>query len=92
VYAGLARLGERTLPAAISVGVAPTFADARDLVEAHLFGYEGPLLYGAELAIDFYERLRPQRRFASSRALAEAMRVDIATAERIVATWVTPES
>lgn len=91
VYAGVARVGERTLPAAVSVGLAPTFAEARELVEAHLIGYEGPPLYDAELAIDFYERLRSQQRFTSMEQLAATMRDDIAAAEQIAGTWAVPD-
>lgn len=92
VYAGVARVGERALPAAVSLGLAPTFAEARDLLEAHLIGYDGPPLYGSELAIDFVERLRSQRRFTSTAALAAAMRDDIAIAERIARPAGTPET
>ncbi len=90
VYAGVARVGGRTLSVAISVGLAPTFAEARELVEAHVIGYDGPPLYDAELAIDFYERLRSQRRFTSTEELSAAMRDDIAAAEHIAGTWVVP--
>jgi riboflavin kinase/FMN adenylyltransferase len=88
VYAGAARVGTQVFPAAISVGLAPTFAEAPDVIEAHLIGYEGAL-YGSEIALDFYERLRAQRRFTSTDALARAMHVDIATAETIARTWRT---
>jgi riboflavin kinase/FMN adenylyltransferase len=92
VYAGVARVGERTLPAAISVGLAPSFADAQELVEAHLIGYDGPPLYDTELAVDFYERLRSQERFTSTEGLSAAMRNDIAAAEKIADSWVVPEA
>jgi len=92
VYAGVARVGKRTLGAAISVGRAPSFTEAHELVEAHLIRYEGPPLYDAELAVDFYERLRAQRRFTSTDELSDAMRADIARAEQIAARWAVPEA
>jgi len=92
VYAGVARVGDRTLPAAISVGRAPSFADANELVEAHIIGYEGPPLYDTELAIDFYERLHSQERFTSTVELSAAIRDYIATAEQIATTWVVPHA
>lgn len=92
VYAGVVRVGDRTLPAAISVGLAPTFAEAQELVEAHVIGYDGPPLYDQDLAVDFHERLRPQRRFTSTAELSVAMRDDIAQAEQIAGSWVVPET
>jgi riboflavin kinase/FMN adenylyltransferase len=92
VYAGVVRVGERTFPTAISVGLAPTFAEAQELVEAHVIGYDGPPLYDAELAVDFYERLRSQRRFTSTEELSTAMFDDIATAEQIAGAWGIPDT
>ncbi|MDP2183734.1 MAG: bifunctional riboflavin kinase/FAD synthetase [Actinomycetota bacterium] len=87
VYAGFAATASGIWPAAISVGVAPTFADAHDLVEAHLIGFQGDL-YGAEMSIEFLARLREQRVFDSEEALAAQMRADVAQVAEI--TGVTP--
>ena len=73
VYAGLAR-GH---PAAINVGVRPTFeSDGRILVEAHLLDYEGDL-YGEVLRLEFLERLRDEERFDSAEELVGQMRRDV---------------
>lgn len=63
-------------PAAVSIGVRPTFRTGRGvLVEAYLIGYEGDC-YGAELRLAFLRRLRGERRFDSVDALVEQMEDD----------------
>jgi riboflavin kinase/FMN adenylyltransferase len=63
--------------AAVSIGVRPTFGTGRALlVEAYLLDWDRDL-YGRELRIDFIARLRGERRFESSEALIEQMRVDV---------------
>jgi riboflavin kinase/FMN adenylyltransferase len=64
-------------PAAVSIGVRPTFTTGRgELIEAYLLDFDGDL-YGSELRIDFLRRLRGERRFATPEALVEQMRRDI---------------
>jgi riboflavin kinase/FMN adenylyltransferase len=73
IYAGAAR-GH---PAAISVGVRPTFEQAGALlVEAYLLDFEGEL-YGQTLRLSFLERLRDEVRFESADELVEQMRRDV---------------
>jgi riboflavin kinase / FMN adenylyltransferase len=70
-------------PAAVNVGVRPTFDTGRGLlVEAHLIGFDGDL-YGQTLRIAFLERLRGEKRFESADALAEQMQKDAAQAQAI---------
>jgi riboflavin kinase / FMN adenylyltransferase len=81
VYAGRA-LGH---PAAINVGVRPTFETDGDLlVEAHLVDFEGDL-YGRTLRLAFLERLRDEERFASTDALVDQMHRDIDRTREIAA-------
>jgi riboflavin kinase/FMN adenylyltransferase len=76
VYAGTA-LG---LPAAINVGVRPTFeVDAPANIEVHIIGFEGDL-YGRELSVELTARIRDERRFPSAEALVAQLRRDVATA------------
>jgi riboflavin kinase/FMN adenylyltransferase len=64
--------------AAVSIGVRPTFGTGRSLlIEAYLLDWDKDL-YGTELRIDFLARLRGERRFDSSEALIEQMRIDVA--------------
>ena len=70
-------------PAAVNVGVRPTFETGRGLlVEAHLIGFDGDL-YGKNLRIAFIERMRGEKRFDSVDALVEQMHRDIAEAREI---------
>ena len=72
-------------PAAVNVGVRPTFDTGRGpLIEAHLIGYEG-VLYGEVLRIGFVERLRGEKRFESVDELVEQMHRDVEQARRISA-------
>ena len=64
-------------PAAVSVGVRPTFQTGRgELIEAYILDFEGDI-YGSELRVDFLARLRGERRFESSQALIEQMHRDV---------------
>jgi riboflavin kinase/FMN adenylyltransferase len=64
-------------PAAVNVGVRPTFVTGRgELVEAYLLDFDGDL-YGKELRLDFFERLRGERRFSSAEELIEQMHRDV---------------
>jgi riboflavin kinase/FMN adenylyltransferase len=64
-------------PAAVSVGVRPTFGTGRAvLVEAFLIDFDGDL-YGTELPLDFVDRLRGERAFPSVDALVEQMGRDV---------------
>jgi riboflavin kinase/FMN adenylyltransferase len=81
VYACLAN----GMPAAVNVGVRPTFDTGRgELVEAYILDFEGDL-YGRPLRIDFLARLRGERRFASAEELIEQMHRDVARTREIAA-------
>lgn len=70
-------------PAAVNVGVRPTFDTGRGLVvEAHLIGFDGDV-YGETLRIAFLERLRGERRFESVDELVDQMNRDVEDAKRI---------
>lgn len=81
VYACLAN---EEIPAAVSIGVRPTFATGRgELIEAHLIDFDGDL-YGSTLRLDFLARLRGERRFDTPAALIEQMGRDVARTREIV--------
>ena len=70
-------------PAAVNVGVRPTFETGRGLlVEAHLIDFDGDI-YGETLRIAFVERMRGERRFESADALVEQMKKDVLQAREI---------
>jgi riboflavin kinase / FMN adenylyltransferase len=70
-------------PAAVSIGVRPTFGTGRgELIEAFILDFEGDL-YGRQLRLEFLERLRGERRFASPEALIEQMHRDVSLTREI---------
>jgi riboflavin kinase/FMN adenylyltransferase len=85
VYAGrVVRLDEwgRTVDqpplgvAAISVGTNPTFEVRTRRVEAYILDFDADL-YGANVGVEFVERLRGMEKFASVEALVEQMAADV---------------
>ncbi|MCY3912169.1 MAG: bifunctional riboflavin kinase/FAD synthetase [Chloroflexi bacterium] len=78
VYAGLSVAdGSEPLRAAISIGTRPTYGEHPRVVEAHVLDAEGDF-YDRPMRLFFVSRLRPQRTFSDTGALAEAIAVDIA--------------
>ena len=72
-------------PAAVNVGVRPTFQTGRGLlVEAHLIGFDDDI-YGETLRIAFVERLRGEKRFESVEELVAQMGDDVEQTRKIVA-------
>jgi riboflavin kinase/FMN adenylyltransferase len=83
VYAALAN----GVPAAVSIGIRPTFETGRgELIEAFLIDWSGDL-YGTELELAFLKRLRGERRFPSVDSLVEQMERDIDEAREIADGW-----
>ena len=71
-------------PAAVSIGVRPTFKTGRgELIEAYLLDFDGDL-YGSEMRIEFLERLRGERRFGNAEALVEQMHRDVERTRELV--------
>ena len=86
VYAAFAN----GVPAAVNVGVRPTFESGRGvLIETYLIDFDGDL-YGTELRVAFVERLRGERRFASVEELIAQMRIDVEDARRVCASFQRP--
>ncbi len=84
IYATLAHVGERVLPSATNVGVLPTFEVSGRTVETFILDFDEDL-YGAEVSIDFIERIRPEAQFDSVEALIEQMDRDVEQARGILA-------
>jgi riboflavin kinase/FMN adenylyltransferase len=72
-------------PAAVSVGVRPTFDTGRgELIEAYILDFDCDL-YASPLRIEFLERLRGERRFDTPEALIEQMHRDVERTREIAA-------
>jgi riboflavin kinase/FMN adenylyltransferase len=77
-------------PAAVNVGIRPTFETGRGLlVEAYLLDFEGDL-YGKTLRVAFIARLRGEKRFAGAEELIAQMHRDVAEARRICEAYEPP--
>lgn len=77
VYGGIVELPDGAIwPAAISVGVKPTFHDRARCVEAHLLDFDGDL-YGQPLTVRWTRWLRDQRAFASIDDLRQQLDRDV---------------
>lgn len=83
VYAGRALLDEGSWPAAVNVGINPTFGGEPLHVEAHLLGFEGDLL-GKVLAVEFWRRLRDEQRFDSAEDLTQQIAEDVRRTSSLV--------
>ncbi|MBA3530056.1 MAG: bifunctional riboflavin kinase/FAD synthetase [Propionibacteriaceae bacterium] len=80
VYAGwVTRLdvGSPRWPAAISVGTNPTFDGVERRVEAYVLDRTDLELYGVEIAIDFYARMRGQVKYEGMESLIKQMHRDV---------------
>ena len=72
-------------PAAVSIGVRPTFKTGRgELIEAYLLDFDGDL-YGSQLRLEFLARLRGERRFQNPESLIEQMHRDVQRTREIAA-------
>ncbi len=78
------------VPAAVNVGVRPTFESGRGvLVETHLIDREEDL-YGRNLRVAFVARLRGEKRFPGAEELVAQMRRDVDDAKRVCASFQRP--
>jgi riboflavin kinase / FMN adenylyltransferase len=74
-------------PAAVNVGIRPTFETGRGLlVEAFLIDHQEDL-YGKNLRVAFVSRLRGERRFPSAEDLIAQMHRDVADAREVCARY-----
>ncbi len=79
VYAGLARVQEKSWRVALNIGFRPTVVSAAPQlrVEAHLLDFQGDL-YGQELEVEIGNRLRDEKKFTSATELSGQIERDIA--------------
>jgi len=72
-------------PAAVSIGVRPTFGSGRhELIEAYILDFDEEI-YGRQLRLNFLRRLRGERRFDDAAALIEQMHLDVEQTRQIAA-------
>lgn len=77
VYSAYALVDGVQYKAAVSMGVAPTFADtAKATCEVHILDFQGNL-YGQTIAVDFIARRRPMIKFDDVNELIKTVMADI---------------
>ncbi|WP_300008884.1 bifunctional riboflavin kinase/FAD synthetase [Pseudonocardia sp.] len=84
IYAGRFAIGERVLPAAVSVGTNPTFSGRVRTVEAYVLDVDEDF-YGHQVAVDLVARLRGQVHYDDIAALVEQMHRDVARTRELLA-------
>ena len=72
------------VPGVASLGVRPTFDPPVELLEAHLFGFDGDL-YGRKVEVALHAFIREEKKFADVETLVAHMREDEAAARRLLA-------
>jgi riboflavin kinase / FMN adenylyltransferase len=88
VYAAFAN----GIPAAVNVGIRPTFETGRGvLIESYLIDEEVDL-YGKTLRIAFIARLRGEKRFAGAEELIAQMHRDVEDARRVCEEYEPPRN
>ena len=83
VYASWACVGDVRRPAAVSIGVRPTFGGGQRAVEAHVLDFSEEL-YGAEVRLEFVARLRGQDTFETVDALVAQIHQDVDRTRRLL--------
>ena len=71
-------------PGVASLGVRPTFDPPTELLEAHLFGFDGDL-YGRKIEVALHAFIREEKKFEKLDDLVAHMREDEAAARRLLA-------
>ncbi len=82
IYASSCEIDGFTYRAVSNVGLRPTVEDSdRINCETHIIGYSGDL-YGRELRVEFFSRLRGERKFGSVEELQAAISADVANSNK----------
>jgi riboflavin kinase/FMN adenylyltransferase len=78
VYACRTLIANKIFPAAVNIGIRPTFqsTDTKAHVETHILDYSSDL-YSRQIGIEFVARLRGEQRFASVIELIDQVNIDI---------------
>ena len=83
VYAVFATVAGTRHRAVVNIGVRPTFGINTRTVEAHIIDFDEDI-YGEDVALEFVDHLRPERRFESLDALVSQIGDDLRHAVEIL--------
>jgi riboflavin kinase/FMN adenylyltransferase len=81
IYATWAIIGGQRLPSATSIGIRPTFGLLERVIEVHVMDFNEDI-YGAELGVEFVEKIREQETFTTVEALVEQIGQDVVNARK----------
>ena len=84
IYATITHIEGGRYPSVTSVGTRPTFGDGEKTVETYVLNYREDL-YGREIRVEFVQKLRDEKRFASAEELRRQIERDVRAAEAILA-------
>lgn len=84
VYATRVLVDDMRLPAVTNIGYCPTFGTNGDIsVESHIMDFSGDL-YGKRARVEFFEFIRPERKFSDTRELSREIQANAAYAKKVI--------
>lgn len=83
VYAVAVRINDQVHPGMLSIGTRPTFGESETVVEVHLIRFEGDL-YGRNVHLLFFKRIRDEKLFDKVDDLISQMRLDQVESLRVL--------
>ena len=69
--------------AMLNIGMRPTFDGKAMTIEAHIFNFSGDI-YGKQIAVSFFDKIRDERKFRSSAELAVQLEADALKSEEML--------
>lgn len=83
VYATMSWLGGSQYKSITNIGFRPTFGKNKLLIETHLFDFSDSV-YGEDIRVEFYQRLRDEKKFESVEDLIAQIKLDIEEVKNIL--------
>ena len=84
IYATRTRLGDATYDSATYIGTSPTFDGQKRIIEVLLFDFDSDI-YGEQIAVEWVDMVRGDRKFPNAEALQAQMAKDVEKAKRVLA-------
>ncbi len=83
VYATISGVKGSLYTSITNIGFRPTFGENKLLIETHLFDFSDSV-YGEEIKVEFYQRLRDEKKFDSVQELIAQIKTDIKDVKNIL--------
>jgi len=83
VYATISWLGGSRYKSITNIGFRPTFGKNKLLIETHLFDFSDSV-YGEKIRVEFYQRLRDEKKFEGVEDLIAQIKLDIDEVKNIL--------